>query len=71
MARTETEGCIVAIFRFGDLAFFFEGVGKVAIGIREVWLEFNSTTVSVDCKVDETLLVVDTSEVSVDDCIVW
>lgn len=53
------------------IAFLLEGICQIAVGIREVGLQFNSPTVGVDSQVNEALLIVDTSQVSMNDCMVW
>lgn len=52
------------------IAFLLQGICQIAVGVWEVWLQFNSTTVSVNSQVNETLLIVDTGQVSMDNCMV-
>lgn len=48
------------------IAFLLQGICQVAVGVGEVGLQFNGTTVCVNSQVNEALLVVDTSQVSMD-----
>lgn len=53
------------------IAFLLQGICQIAVGIGEVGLQFNSTTVGVNSQVNEALLIVDTRQVSMDNCMVW
>lgn len=53
------------------IAFFLQCICQIAVGIREVGLQFNSTTIGVNSQVSEALLIVDTGQVSMDHCMVW
>lgn len=53
------------------IPFFLERVCQIAVGIREVWLQFNGATIGVNSQVNEALLIVDTGQVPVDNCMVW
>lgn len=46
------------------IALLLQGICQIAVGIREVGLQFNSTTVSVNSQVNEALFIIDTSQVS-------
>lgn len=52
------------------IAFLLKGICQIAVGIREVRLQFNSAAVGVNSQVNEALLVVDTGQVSMDNCMV-
>lgn len=45
---------------------FFKSIGKIAVSIREVRLQLNSTSIGVNGQIDQTLLVVHASQVAVD-----
>ena len=47
------ESRVVAFFRFNDQSFLLEGVGKVAVGVREVGLQLDGAAVRVDGQVDQ------------------
>lgn len=70
MSRAEPQRCVVAFFCLGNLALLFECIGQVAICIGEIGLQLDCTTVSIDCKIDKTLFVVDTCQITVDNGIV-
>ena len=47
------ESRVVAFFRFNDQSFLLEGVGKVAVRVREVGLQLDGAAVRVDGQVDQ------------------
>ena len=53
------------------IAFFLQCICQIAIGIREVGLQLNSTTIRVNSQINETLLIVDAGQVAMDNCMVW
>lgn len=53
------------------VALFLQCICQIAVGIWEVGLQFNSTTICVNCQVNEALFIVDTGQVSMDNCMVW
>ena len=44
-----------------------ESIGQITVGVREVRLELNSSSIGINGEVDKPLLIVDTGEVTVDD----
>jgi len=53
MRRTKPQSCIVAFFRVLHVTLLLQGVRQVAVGIREVWLQLNGTSVCVNCQVNK------------------
>lgn len=49
------------------IAFLLQGICQIAVSVREMGLQFNSTAVGVNCQVNEALFVVDTGQVSMHD----
>lgn len=48
------------------IAFLLQGICQITISIREVGLQFNSAAVGINSQINKALLVVDTSQVSMD-----
>lgn len=48
------------------IALLLQCIGQIAVSIREVRLQLNGTTVSVNGKVNKTLLIVDAGQVTMD-----
>lgn len=48
------------------IAFLLQCICQIAVGVGEVWLQFNSPTIGVNGKINEALLIVDTGQVSMD-----
>lgn len=48
------------------IAFLLQRICQIAVGVGEVWLQFNSPTIGVNGKINEALLIVDTGQVSMD-----
>ena len=67
MSGTELESRVVALLGLMNQPLLLESIGQVAVSVREVWLQLNSSSIGVDGQVDEPLLIVDTGEVTMDD----
>ena len=52
-------------------ALLFESIGQVAVSIREMRLQFNSSPVGVYCQIYQALLIVYTSQVAMYHCMIW
>lgn len=52
-------------------AFLLQGIGQVAVGVREVGLELNGPPVGVYGQVYQALLIVHTGKVAVHNCVIW
>lgn len=48
------------------IAFFLKSIGKIAVSIREVRLQLNSTSIGVNGQIYQSLLVVHTGQVPMD-----
>ena len=67
MSGTELESRVVALLGLMNQPLLLESIGQVAVSVREVWLQLNSSSIGIDGQVDEPLLIVDTGEVTMDD----
>ena len=47
-----------------------ESIGQITVGVREVRLQLNSSSIGINGQVDKPLLIVDTGEVAVDNSMV-
>lgn len=56
MRGTKPEGGIVTFFRFNHLSLFLESVRQIAVCIRKIWLQLNSTTIRINGQIDEPIL---------------
>ncbi len=52
------------------IAFLLQCISEIAVCIRKVWLQLNGTTVSINGQVNQTLLIVHTRQVSMDNSMV-
>lgn len=48
------------------IALFLKSIGKIAVSIREVRLQLNSTPIGINGQIYQTLLIVDAGQVAVD-----
>ena len=67
MSRTQLECRVVALLGLVNQTLLLEGIGQITVGVREVGLELDSSSIGINGQVDEPLLIVDTGEVTMDD----
>ena len=67
MCGTQLECRVVTLLALLHQPLLLEGVGQVAVGIREVRLQLDGSSVGINGEVDETLLIVNTGEIAMDD----
>lgn len=53
------------------IAFLLKGICQIAISIWEVRLKLNSATIGVNSQVNEALLIVDTGQIPMNNCMIW
>ena len=66
MCGGESEGGVVTLLGLRHQPLLLEGVGQVTIGVGEVGLKLDGPPVGVNSEVNETLLIVDTGQVAMD-----
>ena len=67
MSGTQLQGRVVTLLRLVNQSLLLESIGQVTVGVWEVGLQLNSSSIGIDGQVDEPLLIVDTGEVTMDD----
>ena len=70
MSGTQLESRIVTLLRLVNQTLLFESIGQITVGVREVRLQLNSSSIGINGEVDKPLLIVDTGEVTVDNSMV-
>ncbi len=54
MGRTQLQRGVVTGLSFNNLSLLLEGISEVAVGIRKVRLQFDGSSVCVNCQVYQT-----------------
>lgn len=52
------------------LSFFFERIRQIAVCIGKIRLQLDGPTISINCQIDKSLLIVDACQVSMYDRII-
>uniref|UniRef100_A0A2M3ZRC1 Putative secreted peptide n=1 Tax=Anopheles braziliensis TaxID=58242 RepID=A0A2M3ZRC1_9DIPT len=65
MVRAQAQRNVVALFGLLHLALLLQRVGQVAVCVRKVGLQINRPAVRIDGQIDQTLLVIHASQITV------
>ena len=70
MSGTELQSSVVTLLRLVNQSLLLESIGQITVGVREVRLQLNSSSIGINGEVDKPLLIVDAGKVTVDDSVI-